>query len=354
MFIRVSRKDDNMKKNRLRMTFAYLFCFSLLFLFCGCNGQSGAAENESQASPQGNSDANLNNLGLAATDGDTVYDIGSDGDYDVVYKTSDDGTAEEAIVGLDGYIQFLNISDGYFYFVGVTYDSDGKSSESIFHADLKGEKKEWLFDIDENLTASYMRVVDDTVYYAVSTDEEASSLYAVNLKSGKQITLISAEAAIQSVNLAENAIYYVENNRICRVNPDGSERETLYTADIWAGNLILDGDNLYFVETQKDKTDSICSVSITGGEAKTLLSGVNWINYLNIEGQTLYYADHTYDGQGNLKTAAFYGLSLDSGKTTLIGETNTSYVGFSVAGSKLIYQEEADGAFTAKILPLAE
>ncbi len=343
-----------MKKNRLLITGTYLFCFTLLFLFCGCAGQSGTAEKETSASPEGNSDANLNNLGLAATDGETLYDIGSDGGYDIIYKTSDDGAAAEAIVGLDGYIQFLNISGGYFYFVGITYDSDGKSSEAIFRADLKGEKREWLFDLDEDLSVSYMRVVKDTIFYAAANPEDASSLYAVNIASGKQITLLSAEKTLESINLTGDNIYYVEGNHLCRANLDGSAKKTLYTGEIWLGNLLLNGDTLYFVETQKDQTDSIRALSTTGGEPKTLLSGINWINYLNIAGKTLYYADHVYDDEGNLKTAAFYGLSLDSGETALAGKTEKSYAGFSILDGKLIYQEEHDGDFSAKVLTLGK
>ncbi|HMM05922.1 MAG TPA: DUF5050 domain-containing protein [Clostridiales bacterium] len=343
-----------MRKNRLLITVTYLFCFTLLFLFCGCASHGNAAEKETTASPEGNSDANLNNLGLAATDGETLYDISSDGGYDIIYKAATNGAAAKAIVGLDGYIQFLNISGDYFYFVGITYDGDSTSSEAIFRADLKGEEREWLFDIDKASSVSYMRVVDDTVFYAATTAEDAAALYAVNLDSGKKITLLSAEKAIESVDLTADSIYYAEGNQICRANLDGSAKEALYTGEIWLGNLILDGDTLYFVETQKDKTDSIRALSIAGGEPKTLLSGINWINYLNIDGKTLYYADHTYDGEGNLKTAAFYGLSLDSEETTLVGETDASYVGFSIVDNKLIYQEENDGDLSAKVLPLAE
>ena len=343
-----------MKKNRLLITCTYLFCFTLLFLFCACTDHSGATEKKTSASPEGNSDANLNNLGLAAADGETLYDIGSDGGYDIIYKTSANGAADDAIVGLDGYIQFLNISGGYFYFVGITYDSDGKSSKSIFRADLKGEEREWLFDLDAASSVSYMRVIGDTVFYAAATAADAAALYAVNIASGKQITLLTAEKTMESVNLTADSIYYAEENKICRANLDGSAKETLYTSEIWLGNLILNGDTLYFVETQKDKTDSIRALSTAGGEPETLLSGINWINYLNIEGQTLYYADHTYDDEGNLKTAAFYGLALDSGETAFIGKTNKFYVGFSIVDGKLIYQEENNGALSAKVLPLTK
>lgn len=345
-----------MRKNRLLITVTYLFCFTLLFLFCGCTAHSGTTEKETTTVPEGNSDANLNNLGLAVTDGETLYNIDSDGGYDIIYKTSANGDADDAIVGLDGYIQFLNISGGYFYFVGITYDSDGQSSEAIFRADLKGKEREWLFDLDKDLSVSYMRVVDDTVFYAATTAEGAAALYAVNIDSDKQITLLSTEKAIESINLTADSIYYAEGNQICCANLDGSAKETLYTSEIWLGNLILNGDTLYFVETQEDTTDSIRALSIAGGEPETLLSGINWINYLNIEGKTLYYADHTYDDEDNLKTAAFYGLALSSGETTLIGKTEKSYVGFSIIDGKLIYQvdEENDGDLSAKILPLAE
>lgn len=343
-----------MRKNPLLMTATYLFCFTLLFLFCACQSQSGGAEKETAALPAGNSDANLNNLGLAATDGETLYDIASDGGYDIIYKTAADGSAAAAVVGLDGYIQFLNVSGGYFYFVGSTDNSNGKPEKAIFRADLKAKEKEWLFDLDGALSVTYMRVVEDTVFYAATTGEEAAALYGVNLAKGKRITLLTAEKTIDSIHLTAEGIYYAEGNRICRANLDGSEKEILYTGEIWLGNLILDGDTLYFVETQRDKTDSICALSADGGEAKTILAGVNWINYLNIAGETLYYADHTYDGDGNLETAAFYGLSLSSGKTALVGETDGPYAGFSIIGNKLIYQEEHDGALTAKVIPLAE
>lgn len=344
-----------MKRNHLLITITLFWFFGIgILTLCGCSDENDTTDKDTAVNPPGNSDANLNNLGLAATDGASLYYITSDGGYDIIYKTADDGTADEAILGLSGYIQFLNISDGFFYFVGVTYDSDGKAGESVFRADLSGDERKWLFDIDESLSVSYMRVVDDTIFYVASTSEDETAIYAVNIESGTQITLITEENAIQSVNLAENSIYFVDGTEICRADLDGSEKETLYTGNVWVGNMILSGDKLYFVETQKDQTDNICVLSKNGGEPETLLTGINWINYLNLKGQTLYYADHTYDDEGNLKTASFYGLDIVSGETAAIGETNASYVGFSVIDGNLIYQEENSGALTAKVIPLTE
>lgn len=343
-----------MKRNHLLMTITLFWLFGIgLLTLCGCTGENSATEKKTTVLPQGNSDANLNNLGLAATDGDSLYYINSDKGYDIIYKAAADDRADEAILGLSGYIQFLNISDGFFYFVGVTYDSDGKAGASVFRASLDGEERKWLFDIDESLDVNYMRVVDDTVFYVASASEDKSALYAVNIESGAQTALIAEDDAIQSVNLAENGIYYVDGTEICRAKPDGSEKEALYTGNIWVGNMILNGDKLYFTETQKDRTDNICVLNNDGGEPETLLTGINWVNYLNIEGQTLYYADHTYDGEGNLKSAAFYGLDTVSGETAAVGETNGSYVGFSIIDGNLIYQEEDNGALTAKVIPLA-
>ena len=48
------------------------------------------------------------------------------------------------------------------------------------------------------------------------------------------------------------------------------------------------------------------------------------------------------------------GLDIDSGETAAIGETDTSYVGFSVIDDDLIYQEEDSGALTAKVISLTE
>jgi hypothetical protein len=293
-------------------------------------------------------------LGLAATDGDTLYYITSDGDYDLIYKAAADGVADEAIIGFNGYNQFLNVSDGYFYFIGVTYDNDGKSIESVFRADLNGESRQWLFDIDECLNVSYMRVFDRTLFYVASTAENETTIYTVNIESGNQTALVSVESTIQSVNFTKNDIYYVNGTEICRVNQDGSEKEMLYRDNIWIGNMILSGDTLYFVETQKDQTDSICALNIDGGEVETLISGANWINYLNIEGQTLYYANHIYEDNNNLQAAVFYKVDIAGGETTAVGETNASYVGFSIIGGNLIYQVENNAALTANVIPLSQ
>ena len=341
-----------MKRTPLLLIIVPLFCFFSAVALCGCdNAAATSTPALADTGARGNSDANLNHMGLAAARDTDVYCVGSRNDYDIVYEADAAGQGKRALFGLTGYIRFLNVTDDAFYFIGVTSDGNGNDSEALFRVDADGMNKSRLFAIDPNLTVVYMTVAGETALYAAATAEGESRVCALDLRNGGETTLFTTENEIQSLNIAGGNLYYIADNAICRRALDGTGAETLYTSNIWLGNMVFGNNCLYFVETERDKTDSIKSLKPDGSDKKTLISDLNWVNELNIRDQTLYYADHTYDSDGHFQSAAFYGLDLTTGKTRQLGQTKKDYVGFDVAGANLFYHLKDDN-FTVKHISL--
>lgn len=325
-----------MKQHRIRaaLTFFIFLIFSLLCAACG-----GEEENPWDTSRRGNSDANINNLGLSVAGENTVYYVGTETEYDLIYEADENGSPQKALTGLTGYIQFLNIADDTLYFLGVTYDENENRSESIFSADLNGENKSCIYTMKEGSATSYLAAVGDLLIYASSEENGKTRVCAVNPEERTEAELFSEKETIRALLIDSDRFYYITDNKIRSVRLDGTDKMTIYESEEWIGNMVLLKDALYFTESHDEDIghhDSICRISKKGEDFEEMFSGGKWINTMNGKDETLYFADHTNDSEGNLKEAVFYAFDTQTAEITELGRTEQEYTGMEICGDLLI------------------
>lgn len=340
-----------MKQNRIILALLCMvtLCTSLFFTACNDNTQ-----NQWDTSQRGNSDANINNLGLAAAYNDRTFYIGTEKGYDLIYEADENGAPQKAVTGLTGYIQFLNVLNDTFYFLGVTYDKEGNRSESIFSADLNGKNKNCIYTMAKGTSTSYLAAVGQLLIYASADEKGKTKVCAVNPTEKTEAELFTEKEALRSLQIYNGRFYYITENKICSVNMDGTDKKTIYKSPDWIGNLLILDHSVYFTKSLEDdigRHDALCRVNKKGENYKELFSKGKWICNVNGNDKTIYFADHTYDNEGNLKEAVFYSLDTKTAKIAEIGRTETDYTGLEICNNLLIYHLN-DEHLTTQVLPI--
>ncbi len=326
-----------------------LFCICLL-----CTACDGKEQTSWDTSLRGNSDANINNLGLAAANGDRVYYVGTETEYDLIYEADENGEPQKALTGLTGYIQFLNIANDTLYFLGVTYDENENRSESIFSADLNGENKNCIYTMKEGESTSYLAAVGNLLIYAAATEKGKTRVCAINPGEQTEAELFTEKESIHSLQINNDRFYYITENEIRSIRIDGTDKKTLYKSDQWIGNMVILDGAVYFTKSHDESGghhDSICRVRMKGENFEELFPGGKWINTMNGKDKTLYFADHTNDSEGNLKEAVFYSLNTETAEITELGRTEQEYTGMAICNNLLIYHLN-DEHLTAQFIKL--
>ena len=339
-----------MKQHRIISPLICVILCVFTFLCSACGTEQEAWD----TSLRGNTDANINNLGLSAAAENAVYYVGTETEYDLIYEADENGEPQKAVTGLTGYIQFLNITDDTLYFLGITYDEYENRSESIFSADLNGENKNCIYTMAQGSSTSYLAAVGDLLIYAASEESGKTRVCAVHPADQTEAELFSEKETIRSLQIDGDRFYYITENKICSVRMDGTDKKTLYEAEEWIGNMVILKNALYFTESHEEPPghhDSICRISKKGEDFEELFSGGKWIGTMNGKDDTLYFTDHTNDSEGNLKEAVFYGMDIKTADITELGRTEQEYTGMEICGDLLIYHL-SDEHLTTRILKL--
>ena len=92
----------------------------------------------------------------------------------------------------------------------------------------------------------------DTIYYATE-----SSIFSYDIKKAESVEICSSEA--YNLVLCDEKIYFKNDNGIYRVSLTGKESAELIVKDSKVGNFVIDGDNIYYLQTLE--TDEITELA---------------------------------------------------------------------------------------------
>lgn len=231
-------------------------------------------------------ESNFNNGGKLAFDDKALYFIGLYEENDsetCVYSTSYTGT-NKALVSSNPNISRIRIVNGKILY--ATYEDDTykiglmekDGSEDTVLVELTNDSDNYLNDFSASDTTLYylyndelrMRpmsdgedsllldnvedfiLVGDTIYYATE-----SSIFSYNIKKAESVEICSSKA--YNLVLCDENIYFKNDNGIYRVSLTGKESAELIVKDSKVGNFVIDGDNIYYLQTLE--TDEITELA---------------------------------------------------------------------------------------------
>ena len=170
---------------------------------------------------------------LYATYEDDTYKIGlmeKDG--------SDDNILVELTNDSDNYLNDFSASDTTLYYL--------YNDELRMHPMSDGEDSLLLDNVEDFILAG------DTIYYATE-----SSIFSYDIKKAESVEICSSEA--YNLVLCDEKIYFKNDNGIYRVPLTGKESAELIAKDSKVGNFVIDGDNIYYLQTLE--TDEITELA---------------------------------------------------------------------------------------------
>lgn len=231
-------------------------------------------------------ESNFNNGGKLAFDDKALYFIGLYDENDsetCVYSTSYTGT-NKSLVSSNPNISRIRIANGKILY--ATYEDDtykiglmGKDgSDDNILVELTNDSDNYLNDFSASDTTLYylyndelrMRPMNDgedtllldnvedfilagdTIYYATE-----SSIFSYDIKKTESVEICSSEA--YNLVLCDEKIYFKNDNGIYRVSLTGKESAELIVKDSKVGNFVIDGDNIYYLQTLE--TDEITELA---------------------------------------------------------------------------------------------
>lgn len=231
-------------------------------------------------------ESNFNNGGKLAFDDKALYFIGLYDENDsetCVYSTSYTGT-NKSLVSSNPNISRIRIANGKILY--ATYEDDtykiglmGKDgSDDNILVELTNDSDNYLNDFSASDTTLYylyndelrMRSMNDgedtllldnvedfilagdTIYYATE-----SSIFSYDIKKAESVEICSSEA--YNLVLCDEKIYFKNDNGIYRVSLTGKESAELIVKDSKVGNFVIDGDNIYYLQTLE--TDEITELA---------------------------------------------------------------------------------------------
>ena len=338
------------KRFATRAVLALILSAGLLFSACGGSNTGNLTINN-----RGNTDSNINNLGLAAAKDHTIYYTGTETEYDLIYEADENGEPQKALTGITGYIQFLNVMDDTIYFLGITYDSNETRTEAIFSVGLDGQEQNSIYTMKAGESTSYLTAADDLLIYVTTNEKERSKIGAINAKAETEATLLTENAPIRSLNIYEDKLYYICENTVYRASLDGKEKTKLFSADRWIGNMAINDDQIYLTRAgeTENANDELCSLPINSENIEVIYNDAKRISTINTDGFALYFTADTYDGEGKRIETKIYRWDTDSEETTTLTTITDDYIDMEICNELLIYHIN-DNHNTIKTIPLPE
>lgn len=221
-------------------------------------------------------ESNFNNGGKLAFDDKALYFIGLYDENDsetCIYSTSYTGT-NKAIVSSNPNISRIRIANGkilYATYEDDTYkiglmEKDGSNDNVLI--ELTKDSDNYLNDFSASDTTLYYLYNDelrmrpmsdgedsllldnvedfvlagDMIYYATE-----SSIFSYNIKKAESVEICNSKA--YDLVLSDEKIYFKNDNGIYRVSPTGKESAELIVKDSKVGNFVIEGNNIYYLQT---------------------------------------------------------------------------------------------------------
>lgn len=141
---------------------------------------------------------------------------------------SDDNILVELTDDSDNYLNDFSASDTALYYL--------YNDELRMHPMNDGEDSLLLDNVEEFILAG------DTIYYATE-----SSIFSYDIKKAESVEICRSEA--YNLVLCDEEIYFKNDNGIYRVSLTGKESAELIIKDSNVGNFVIDGDNIYYIQT---------------------------------------------------------------------------------------------------------
>ena len=153
-----------------------------------------------------------------------------------------DGSNDNVLVELtndsDNYLNDFSASDTTLYYL--------YNDELRMQPMSDGEDSLLLDNVEDFILAG------DTIYYATE-----SSIFSYDIKKAESVEICSSEA--YNLVLCDEKIYFKNDNGIYRVSLTGKESAELIVKDSKVGNFVIDGDNIYYLQTLE--TDEITELA---------------------------------------------------------------------------------------------
>lgn len=221
-------------------------------------------------------ESNFNNGGKLAFDDKSLYFIGlynEDDSETCVYSTSYTGT-NKAIISSNPNISRIRIVNGK-----VLYATNGDNTCSIGFMEKDGsnntelielttDSDNYLNDFNASSTTLYYLyndelrmcpmsggedsplldnvedfvLADDMIYYTTE-----SSIFSYDIKTDESVEICSSKA--NNLVISDGKIYFKNDNGIYRVSLTGKESAEPIVKDSKVGNFVIDGDNIYYLQT---------------------------------------------------------------------------------------------------------
>ena len=171
----------------------------------------------------------------------------------ILYATYEDDTYKIGLMGKDGsddniLVELTNDSDNYLN----DFSASDTTLYYLYNDELRmrpmndGEDTLLLDNVEDFILAG------DTIYYATE-----SSIFSYNIKKAESVEICSSEA--YNLVLCDEKIYFKNDNGIYRVSLTGKESAELIVKDSKVGNFVIDGDNIYYLQTLE--TDEITELA---------------------------------------------------------------------------------------------
>jgi hypothetical protein len=278
-----------------RLVGMFVLSMAILFTLCACNGENriGDSAEESKdeqsdiskntGSVQGNSNANLANGGIIASQGDWLY-------YSInntLYKRKIDGSNKQKLhADFPGNAYWINIIDDWVYFA-----SGGLYKIKTDGSDLQ------LIDTEYE---GGIHIIGDWIYYGTE--------YKIRTDGSKKTSLYSNNVALAfTLNVVNDWIYFFDKdvdgeNAIWKMKTDGSDLQKIH--DGRTDYMIVDGDWIYYVDYDdrslyKMDIDGTSNQLILEGDIANLNITDDWIYYRNLDGIESSLWKIKTDGSGN-------------------------------------------------------
>jgi hypothetical protein len=248
---------------------------------------------------EGNSNANIQNYGPMAFDGENIYyslpitDLDEDGLLKYgIFESSLDGTSDNQIAETDEDLMFLNLYDGKLY--GTSYGGNVIAIDLI-----TGETNVIMEDY-----AYRMRILDGRIYYASEW-----TIYSCDLDGNDRKEIVTVPSHIWNLDFGisdlavdNGKVYYIALSQEWEPEyPQAEEDPLVYTYEKVYSKQIEGGEDSETLIYEAEKDDSIDNIQVNGNDVYFIVS--HW--YDGEEKVTLYCNGKPVENNGTSLTNGF-------------------------------------------------
>lgn len=296
------------------------------------NNQKG---NPSTITMKGNSNANLNNDGIAAISGEWIYYCNYS-DNGKLYKLKNDGSNKVKLCDdkifninvLGDWIYYTNLNERKYNIYKIKKDGTKRTkinnekssyvnvignwifyynSNVLYRINTDGEDKKEICKVNKGST--YLNICDDVIYYI-----NDGFLYKMSIDGTQQTKLCNDKVSYYSVD-NEYIFYNDFNSCINRINKDGTKKTKL----IESNTTLINSSSgwVYYFEN-----GILCKISQDGKNKKELIYN-DQIDKINVVGKWIFYSVNS--GESEVPNAT-YRIDIDGSITNEPNDSGWSKV----------------------------